>query len=369
MDNFNNTSQSLGDIYRYIYQNQECSRQEIATALDLSLPTVTQNLSLLRQADLVYNAGNFESTGGRKATINRCVPDVKYAIGINITKNHLSLVLIDLDLNIIEKKRIRIAYNESHEYLQLIHDQTELIIHDHITDRSKLLGIGVSLPAIINSNQRSVTYATVIPVSSNIYEKLCSYIDMPLLFFNDANSAGLAECWRNRYTRPMIYLSLSSSVGGANMNHQSLYTGDNWKGCEFGHMTIVPNGKLCYCGKKGCLDAYCSSNVLSDFTNGDLHKFFVDLKENKGFQEIFNLYMDHLAICVNNLRMCYDCNIILGGYVGPYMSDYIDVFREKAIALNPFEKDASFIKVCHYRTEASAVGAAIYFIDKYFQDF
>ena len=67
--------------------------------------------------------------------------------------------------------------------------------------------------------------------------------------------------------------------------------------------------------------------------------------------------------------MCYDCNIILGGYVGPYMSDYIDIFRKKAIELNPFETDASFIKVCHYRTEASAVGAAIYFIDKYFQNF
>ena len=47
------------------------------------------------------------------------------------------------------------------------------------------------------------------------------------------------------------------------------------------------------------------------------------------------------------------------------MSEHIETFRNKAAELNPFEKDASYIKVCHYKTEASAVGAAVYYIDKF----
>ena len=75
--------------------------------------------------------------------------------------------------------------------------------------------------------------------------------------------------------------------------------------------------------------------------------------------------MENLAIAVNSLRMCFDCDIILGGNVGAYMSDYLDDFRKKAVKLNPFEKDGSYIQVCHYRTSASAVGAAIYYIDEF----
>ncbi|GAA0804171.1 ROK family transcriptional regulator [Clostridium sp. AF19-22AC] len=369
MDENNVNSRSLGDIYRMIYQYKECSRQEIANQLGISLPTVTQNLNKLRSLGYIYNAGNFQSTGGRKPTILRCVPDARCAMGIDITRNHLSIVLIDLDLNIIAGKRIRVPYEETTEYFNTISRETEEMIRNNVPDRSRLLGAGLSMPVIIGSDQKSVTYATVINASPNIYEKLASYIDVPILMFNDSNSAGLAESWRAHYTQPMVYLSLSSSVGGANMNNQNIYTGDNWRGCEFGHMTIVPHGKRCYCGRYGCLDAYCSSNVLSDFTGGDLKRFFTELETNKGLQNVFNQYMDHLAIAVNNLRMCYDCNIVLGGYVGAYMAEYIDTFRKKAVDLNPFEQDGSFIRVCHYRTEASAVGAAIHYINQFIQDF
>lgn len=371
MDENSVNSKSLGDIYRMVYQNKECSRQDIAKQLGISLPTVTQNLNNLRNMGFIYNAGSFESTGGRKPTILRCVADARYAMGIDITRNHLSIVLIDLELNIIASKRIRVPYEETDQYFNTVKNETKEVIDHNIADRSKLLGAGISMPVIIGPDQKSITYATVIHASHNIYEKLSSYIDVPILLFNDSNSAGLAESWRAHYTEPMVYISLSSSVGGANMNSQNIYTGVNWRGCEFGHMTIVPHGKKCYCGRYGCLDAYCSSNVLSDFTGGDLKKFFTELKLglNKGIQDVFDQYMNHLAIAVNNLRMCYDCNVVLGGYVGAYMGDYIEVFRKKAVDLNPFEQDGSFIRVCHYRTEASAVGAAIHFVNQFIQEF
>ena len=83
---------------------------------------------------------------------------------------------------------------------------------------------------------------------------------------------------------------------------------------------------------------------------------------------MFDEYLDYLAIAVNNLRMCYDCDIVLGGNVGAYMADYIDLFRQKTIRLNPIETDGSFIRVCRYRTEASAVGAAAYYVNEFIQN-
>lgn len=369
MEDNSNKPKTPGDVYRMIYHNKQCSRQEISQSLGISLPTTTQNLNELLRTGMVYNAGEFKSTGGRRPIIYQCVPDARFAMGIDITKNHLSIVLIDLSLNIIDSQRMRISFVESEDYFSLLKSTLQKMIEKNIPDPSCLLGIGLSLPAIIGSDHKSITYATVIPLSPNLYQTISKYIPAPFLFFNDANSAGLAESWRADYEGSVIYLSLSSSVGGANMNGKAIYAGDNNRGCEFGHITIMPHGKKCYCGRYGCLDAYCSSNVLSDFTEGNLRDFFSQMDANAGLQNVFDEYLDHLAIAVNNLRMCYDCDIILGGNVGAYMSDYIEIFRQKAINLNPFERDGSFIHVCHYRSEASAVGAALYYIDQFIQNY
>lgn len=371
MTEYLSRSKASGDIYRFLFSKGQSSRQEISQSLNISLPTTTRSLNSLHDAGLIQNAGEFESTGGRKAVIYQCVPDARYAVGIDITRNHLSIVLVDLAMNVIDKIRLRIPFKESDEYFSILQKEYDSIISKNIQDHSKLLGTGISLPVIVGEDHKTVTYATVIPLSSTIYSFLGRYIHDPFLLFNDSNSAGLAESWRGHYTNSVIYLSLSSSVGGAHMTGRTIYCGDNNRGCEFGHMTIVPHGKRCYCGRYGCLDAYCTANALTNFTEGNLNDFFVTLKSgnNKGFQDVFDTYMDYLALAVNSLRMCYDCDIILGGNVGAYMSDYIDVFREKAIKLNPFEKNGNFIKVCHYRTEAAAVGAALYYINQFVQNF
>lgn len=360
-------SKNLGDIYRLIYHNKQISRQSIAEHLNLSLPTVTNNLNQLREDGLIYTAGSFESTGGRKPHIFRCTPDARHSLGINITRNHLSIVVIDLDLTIIASKRMRIPFEDTEEYFRFMNKEIELLLDSNRIPRNKLLGAGISMPIIINSDQKTISYATVIQVSPNIYERISRHLPYPFLLFNDANSAGLAESWISGSKQPMVYLSLCSSVGGASMNGKSISAGSNNRASEFGHMCIVPHGKKCYCGQSGCLDAYCSEKILSDFSNGDLKQFFDILKigKNTGYQRIFNEYLDYLALAVNNLRMCYDCDIVLGGNVGSYMSDYIDVIREKALALNPFEQNGDFIRVCHYRSEACAVGAAIYHIDQF----
>lgn len=362
-------TRDFGNIFRTIYSQKQCTRQQLADILGISLPTVTYNLNLLRESGLIYNAGAHQSTGGRKAHVFQCVSDARYALGIDITKHHLSLVLININLDIIAKKRIRCKFTDSDEYFENLRQEIEQLLSRNETAREKFLGIGISMPVIINQDQKTISYATVLRLSGNIYDRMAPYIKYPFLLFNDANSAGLAESWFSDSKDSVTYLFLGNSVGGARMIGHQIDTGVNWRGGEFGHMCIVPNGQMCYCGQKGCLDAYCSAKVLSDFTNENLSAFFEELKkgENQGYKKVFDQYLDYLAIAVKNLRMCFDSDIILGGAVGAFMGDYIEEFRKKAAVLNPFEQNADYIQVCHYRTEAAAVGAAIYYINEFIE--
>lgn len=368
MKEVKNTAKSTGDVYRHIFKNKKSSRQMICQDLGISLPTVAQTLNALRDAELIFNAGEFESTGGRKATMFSIVANARVAIGVDISKTRLVLVLVDMNLDILDYVKMRIFYEDTEEYYKNISVQIENILEKNEIDREKLLGIGVSLPAIIEEETNLITYAEVMKIPVDFYQKICKEIPYEIMLFNDASSAGWVERWNKEDDVPIAYLALNDSVGGAFATGK-LYKGMNWRAAEFGHMTIVPQGKQCYCGCKGCLDAYCSAKVLSDFTNGDLKEFFHQLKDNKGYQAVFEDYMNYLAIAVNNLRMCYDCDVVLGGRVGACMEEHLEEFKKKAVLRTPFENHADYIKICHFRTESSAVGAALYYIDRFVKKF
>ena len=199
------------------------------------------------------------------------------------------------------------------------------------------------------------------------FQVVSQFIQYPVSFENDANSAALAEFVHR--DRDAVYLSLSNSVGGAIYVNREIYAGDNFKSAEFGHMVIAPEGKMCYCGKKGCMDAYCSARVLSDHTDDSLELFFQKLEDgDDAIQDIWDSYLSYLAISVTNLRMAFDCDIILGGYIGQYLKPYMIDLSQKMAGYNMFEQDTVYLKNSRYGMEAAAVGGAMKYIEAYFEE-
>lgn len=348
------------NIYRYLYRRDPISVNELASALKLSLPTVTQNLKELQESKLVVEAGVFESTGGRKAKAIVYDNTARYSIGLDITRNHAGIVIIDLSGSIIKHVRLKYPFENSKKYFEGLGRKLDAFITESGVDKAKILGVGIALPAILSNDNLSVSYATVIDFKGGSVDSFSEFIPYPCVMCNDANAGGFAELWGSFGEQFVVYLSLNNSVGGSVIIGENIYQGQNRRGGEFGHMTIIPDGRLCYCGKKGCVDAYCSAKILSDSTNGNIAEFFRLLKLGKQPQKyIWEEYVKYLAITINNLRMLYDCNIIVGGYAGAYMDDYIDQLREIVSERNTFEADGSYLHVCKYKLEATAVGAAL----------
>lgn len=96
--------------------------------------------------------------------------------------------------------------------------------------------------------------------------------------------------------------------------------------------------------------------------------FFEKLEEgNAEYEKIWDEYLDNLAIAVDNLRMCFDCEVVLGGYVGNLIGPYVPRLRQMVAEKNLFGHDGNYVRACDYRAEASALGAAIKLIENYIQ--
>lgn len=354
-------------IARYILKEGSASKPEIAAGLNLSMPTVLQDVKKLMDSGIIEEVGEYESTGGRKAKALSVVPQVRYSVGIDITANHVSYVLIDVKGNVLHLKRERQSYERSPAFCKSVRDNMDLFLREIQVDKGKILGTGISLPGIIDKSGKLLVKSHVLNVENISLQVLSQYFDQEPVYENDASAAAMAEL--GHHSGNAVYLSLSNTVGGAIYMNQVLYPGDHFRSGEFGHMILVPGGKTCYCGKKGCLDAYCSAKVLSELGGGSLENFFHCLEAGeREAAKVWERYLDHLAVAVSNLRMCFDCQIILGGYVGGFLKPYLPDLRQRLMEYNGFDRDSSYVQVCRYAREASAVGVALIFVEKFFDN-
>lgn len=347
-------------IFRYICRHGIVSNPDIAYAVKMSLPTVTQNTKELIERGLIEETGELASTGGRRAKALAVAADARLAAGLDITKNHIGLILTNLTGEIIKYNRIFLPFADEEDYYLTVNDRLEKFLDEASADREKLLGLGISFPGIVDLEQEMIVHSHILGVDSVPFASVSRFFAYPCYFLNDANAGAYAEGIRSEGMERFFYISLSNTVGGAIFDSGELIQGDGFRCGEVGHMTVVPGGASCYCGKLGCLDAYCAAAYLSEAAEGKLERFFERLSQREQeIVEIWDRYTDYLSIAVNNIRMILDCDIILGGYVGSYVEEHMEGIWRKVSERSTFTEGKPFVKSCKYKTGAAALGAAL----------
>ncbi|UYO99249.1 ROK family transcriptional regulator [Oceanotoga sp. DSM 15011] len=353
-------------IFRYICKKEKTSNPEISYDLKMSLPTVTQNTKELIEKGLIQEVGELQSTGGRRAKALSVISNSKLAIGLDITKNHVGILLTNLKGEIIKYERFNNPFKDEDNYYIEINKKIKDFLSEIVKNDKNILGMGISFPGIINLEKEMVSYSHMLGLKALPFNSISKFFSYPCYFINDANAGAYAEGINKEQKDEFFYLSLSNTVGGAIFNSNELIYGKNYRSGEVGHMTIVPNGINCYCGKSGCLDAYCSAKRLSDITDGNLDLFFKRLENNdKNIKEVWDDYTTYLSIAINNINMILDCDVIIGGYVGSFIEPHIDSIKKKVAKRNTFSDDSSFIKNCSYKVATAALGAALNVIEKF----
>jgi len=360
--------QTRNSIYQYLFSSDTPhSKQEIAYDLSLSMPTVHQNLAELFKAGLTRPAGTQQSTGGRRATCLTIAENARFAVGISVMGSGLHFLAANLRMQEIAFKKIQQpAIDEIDDVGKLLSDELEKFLDENGLNRSKLLGVGITLPAVFDVKRDEILLSPTLRLKEFSLNKIIQYLSYPTYVSNDATSGGYTE-W---FTRPaqscMAYIFLENGVGGAVLLDGAPYEGVNQRSGEFGHMCVEPNGLPCKCGKFGCLEAYCSSARISDDLGITLEQFFEGLNQhNTAYEELWLDVLKHLAIGINNIRMTLDCDVVIGGLLAQFMEPYLPKLRSLAAELNTFESSADYIKLCHYPKRASTLGVALHFIKEF----
>ncbi len=201
----------------------------------------------------------------------------KYAIGIDIGGTKISIVIGDDRGNILSQRTLStLTGPRTSESIKELCQQLKELIAGFGPSAKKILGIGIGIPGPVNST------LGIVPASPNLkgWEglKLKKILEarfrLPVLMANDANAAAVGEkiFGQGRNTRDFIYMTVSTGIGGGIVANGCLLEGKGFVAGEVGHMTIVPEGDLCKCGKQGCLEAYASGTAIASFAKRELKR-------------------------------------------------------------------------------------------------
>ncbi len=351
---------------RCILDSDRVSQMELTQKLSLSWPTILQNVKELTELGLVQEAGVYASTGGRKAKAYAPVRDARVAVGIDLNEDYVGIVLTDLGGKTLRQVKGALRFSMEEVYFKYLSGLLQRFVEAAgVSDR--VLGVGIALPGVVDEERGVLRDSHVLKQRNVPLNRFTRQISWPCRCLNRDNAAALAEAGGE--ARDMVYLALGDTVGGAILRDGALFWGNHLRAGEFGHTTLVPGGRRCWCGKEGCLDAYCSAKVLSDHAGGSLSAFFEELRSGDSEKrEVWREYLENLAVAVNNLRLSFDCDVLVGGHVGFYLEEFGELLRALLAERNPFEPDTSYLKYSRRFQEAAAVGAALTQVEAFFEE-
>ncbi len=359
-------------IYQYIYDKREVSQQDICTALHLSRPTVTTNLTQLEADGKILKSGTLSSSAaGRKAAAYGITADYRVSIGIEITKKEVKMMALNLYGERIDRVVMQIPFENEEHYYQSVCIDILSFIHNHHFTSEQVLGICFSMQGLISTDGRTVLYGKILDctgLSIDIFERFLPY---PCRFIHDSESAAMAEVFSDSELTNAFFINLSTHVGGAIIQNRIPISGKHGHNATFEHITMPQYGKKtppkqCYCGKHGCIDTYCSlQQLLHD--DEDLDIFFD--KKNQGDIDVlerWHTFLIDLGSAISLVHLIYDSSFILGGYLAAYMMEEdIDVLYQRIADLTPFEEDQDFIRISKMPKHGITIGGALVYIQEF----
>lgn len=305
------------------------------------------------------------------------------AIGIDIGGTKILGALVDVDGKVLEDVRVPSPAQDPNQMVETV---VELI--EDITARATdvIAGVGVAAAGFIDADQSNILYAPNLNWRNEpMRERLQQRVVHPVFIENDANAAGWAEYkfGAGRGSKDMAMLTLGTGVGGAIISDYKLRRGGFGIGGELGHVRVVQDGRLCGCGRKGCVEQYASGTAvlraarklaLSDGPMGERlrdlagdgeligkHVSQALLEKDPGATSVVRTAADYLAQAMGTIVAVLDPQVfVIGGGLSEAGDLILDPIRDALSANLPARgyRPEPKIVAAAFSNHAGVIGAA-----------
>jgi predicted NBD/HSP70 family sugar kinase len=308
---------SLKRLYGLIHKTGPVDKNTLMELTGYRSATCARLIEELLQAELIYESGLGKSSGGRKPSMYTINPDIFYVIGVDISSSHTTVLLLDLNLNILDSAKLEMTWQSTAEYtLQFIIENIEQMLTEHDVQHNQLLGIGVGAVGPLD-REKGIILTSKLYISDswenvNIVKPLKQRFNTLVLLDNGANLAALGEYQRiylKKEVNNLIYTLSGIGIRCGIISNGEVVRGKIDVEGSFGHIPVDIHGRQCWCGSFGCLAAYSSvpsvrKEIIDRIKRGkkSIIQQMVDNLDDMQFDHILNALEENDALCEDVIR-------------------------------------------------------------------
>lgn len=376
-------------VLRRIYAAGSISRQQITEGSGLSQATIANVVTDLLDLGIVVESGFEDSQGGRPRAILSINAASGAFIGVDIAETYIDFELFDLGLT-HQRKIVHALHREENQPEQIV-DHLRRGLDDLLgtfgTQREKVLGVGISLPGLVERSGGVSVFAPNwdwhdVPLAGLLKQ----HFDLPIYLDNPLKANAIAELWfgAGRDVQHLVTLNLGTGVGAGIIANGALYRGATNSAGEWGHTTIVLEGRPCRCGARGCLETYIgapgivqhlqelapSSALLhaSDQTATIEALASAARQGDPVARQVVRITARYLGAGIANIINLFNPEVVvLGGWAGMLLGPYLLPELPAQIARSALARPLAVaqLQMCRLPYNPTSIGAAAFALEGY----
>jgi glucokinase len=185
---------------------------------------------------------------------------VSLAIGVDVGGTKVAAGVVDEAGTILARTRRPTPSTSPGDVERTIADVVAELRADH-----EVQAVGIGAAGFIDTERATVLFAPNLAWRDEpLRDEVAKLIGLPVVVENDANAAAWAEYrfGAGRGEDHLVCVTVGTGIGGGMVLGGQLFRGRFGIGAEFGHMQVIPEGRRCGCGQRGCWEQYCSGRAL-----------------------------------------------------------------------------------------------------------
>lgn len=320
----------------------EVSRKQISNITGLSWGGMTKIVNKLFDNGYIVEVKSENATGaGRIPSVIRVNKEQNFVIGLDINRVGFGAYVMNLAGDIQKEYALDESYDNREDLLQAILDFTRVIVEEF--QERKILAIGVAMQGILDVEQGISVKFPHCPDWKNvpIKEILEKEFGVEVFVEHDPNCM-LYSSMSDEESENMLLFRLDSSVGMAAAVNGKIIRGNGL--LEVAHCIMIPGGKECRCGQKGCLEAYVSACLVK----GKLQE-----------AEVPHM-VEPMAVLMNNMVRIFNADkVLLTGRLIKYRDKFQEELLERFFAFcEKEEMEVKFVEEAQHAVHGAALIAA-----------
>lgn len=253
-------------VLDFIRVRKAVSRAELSQLTGLS-PTATGIIvGSLMDKGYIHQTGTGESKGGRRPVLLELKPDSFYSVGIDLDTGGMNIVLVDITGKTVHE--CFEAYEKLDNFklaVKKMEESVRKVLLQYRIGYDRLLGIGVSVPGMVDSQTHHVILAPNLGWENvDIAGHLEEASGVSVYVENEAMCSAICENWVGccQDVSDFVCINIKSGIGAGIFAGGRLYRGAGGSAGEVGHIVVDENGPKCGCGNYGCLETVVSTERI-----------------------------------------------------------------------------------------------------------